>query len=543
MELHHVLEGDMEKTNPLNTVMIRWLRNNAGTVCLIFLLGLGAYLRLYKISEYMTFLGDEGRDMLVVKHMIVDHKFTLLGPTASVGGFFLGPIYYYFMLPFVWAWRLDPTGAAVMVALAGIATIYLIYRVGRDFYDEWVGLVAASLYAVSPVVIAYSRSSWNPNLVPLFSTWLMYLLWSFVVNKKYKNLFWIGVILGIGLQLHYLFLFLFPIVGVWFFMFGREKKLLTYYGLGIVGFLIGYGPFLAFEIRHGFPNTLSIIRFIGQGQDTGFVLSTFISTISDVSIRLFGRLLYRLPQPELWRNVPQSIKLLWEIGIKFSLYASIGVLIAYIGHVMRFPSASKSKVIFSWYLSSILLFLWLFIPLVLFGLYKKGIYDYYFGIFFALPFILVGILFRILGISRIGAIVSLLLFGFIFYFNWLGRPYINPPNNQLGQAKLIARAAYDKAGGKPFNFALLANFNSDHAYRFFFEVWGNTPVVIERDEVDPKRVSVTDQLVIICELPECKPLGHPLWEIAGFGRAEIAGEWPVSFVKIQRLVHYQEKKL
>jgi len=42
----------------------------------------------------MTFLGDEGRDVLIV-YNILHGKLTLLGPTASVGGFFLGPIYYY----------------------------------------------------------------------------------------------------------------------------------------------------------------------------------------------------------------------------------------------------------------------------------------------------------------------------------------------------------------------------------------------------------------------------------------------------------------
>src|SRR3989344_1677571 len=101
---------------------------------LFFILGVAAYLRIWHISDYMTFLGDEGRDMLVVKRMIVDGKWTLLGPTASVGGFFMGPIYYYFMLPFLWLWRLDPTGPAVMVALFGIATVYLVFRAGRDFF-------------------------------------------------------------------------------------------------------------------------------------------------------------------------------------------------------------------------------------------------------------------------------------------------------------------------------------------------------------------------------------------------------------------------
>lgn len=128
------------------TKLIQRITPHLPVIALCVILLLGAYLRLYRISEYMTFLGDEGRDMLVIKHMIVDHKFTLLGPTASVGGFFLGPVYYYFMLPFVWISGLNPAGAAVMVALFGIATIYVVYRLGRDVCDEWVGLTAASLY-------------------------------------------------------------------------------------------------------------------------------------------------------------------------------------------------------------------------------------------------------------------------------------------------------------------------------------------------------------------------------------------------------------
>lgn len=512
--------------------MIRFIRAHRTTIIVIGLLLLGAYLRLYKISQYMTFLGDEGRDMLVVKHMIVDHKFTLLGPTASVGGFFLGPIYYYFMVPFVWAWRMDPTGAAVMVALCGIGTIYLVYKVGTDFFDEWVGLIAAALYTVSPVVIAYSRSSWNPNLVPLFSTLAMFLCWQVIVQKRYHLLFWLGVSMGIGLQLHYLFLFLFPVVGVWFLLFGREKKLLRYYGAGLIGFLVGYGAFLAFEFRHGFPNTISIIRFLLQGEGTGLVFNTFFTTIYDVAYRLFGRLLFRLPQPEVWVNVGVFWQQAWIIGIKFSILASLVLLIVCI----------KRKYTAVAFYSAVMLLLWFSIPLLLFGFYQKGIYDYYFGIFFAIPFLLIGLLLRVLFTHRVGTYVGTCVLLGLLYFNWEGRPFQSPPNNQLAQAKLIARAALDKTNGKPFNFALLANFNSDHAYRYFFEIWGNAPVTIEREEIDPKRYTVTDQLIIVCDLPECKPLGHPLWEIAGFGRAEIAGQWPVSFVQVQRLVHYTEGK-
>src|SRR4030042_6037624 len=109
----------------------QYVIKNWWIVPLVTILLLAGYERLHNIAGYMTFLGDEGRDVLIVKRMLVDHKFTLLGPTASVGGFFLGPIYYYFMLPFLWLWHMDPVGPAIMVALFGIATTFIVYKFGK----------------------------------------------------------------------------------------------------------------------------------------------------------------------------------------------------------------------------------------------------------------------------------------------------------------------------------------------------------------------------------------------------------------------------
>ena len=116
----------MEKKTNIS-IFLNLIRSHLWWILLLLVIILGGYLRLWKIADYMTFLGDEGRDVLVVKRMLVDHKFTLLGPTASVGGFFLGPIYYYFMIPFLWLFNLNPVGPAVMVGLFGTATIALVY--------------------------------------------------------------------------------------------------------------------------------------------------------------------------------------------------------------------------------------------------------------------------------------------------------------------------------------------------------------------------------------------------------------------------------
>ncbi len=499
---------------------------------LFVILLVGAYLRVYKISEYMTFLGDEGRDVLVVKRMIVDGKFTLLGPTASVGGFFLGPIYYYFMLPFLWLWRLDPSGPAVMVAIFGIATIYIVYLAGKNFFNDWVGLIAAGLYAVSPLVIAYSRSSWNPNPVPFFSILLMYLLWRATFSKRLVVYGGIGIVLGIGLQLHYLFSFLFLVVAAYTLLFAKPESLLrTFVAVG-AGFILGYFPFLLFEVRHGFPNTQTVIRFLLTGKDTGFQFMTFVQNINDVTFRLFGRLLLRFPQPEWWYRYTVWQKWAWLTGTRLSIFMSV-VTVVFLLFQRRLDVRQRRALQ--------LLSVWFVTTIVLFGFYKRAIYDYYFGIVFPLPFLLIGLIFWLIARRNVfGKALTFFAVGGLVFFNWQGRPFLFPPNNQLSQAKNIAAIALSKTEGKPFNFALITGQNSDYAYRYFFEVWGRAPVTIENEINDPRRRTVTDQLIVICELPKsmCQPLGNSLWEIAGFGRAEIAGVWDASFITIYRLIHY-----
>lgn len=511
----------------MNTIIHSIARYKYVMIVAVILL-VGAYLRLYDIRGYMTFLGDEGRDMLVVKRMIVDHKFTLLGPTASVGGFFLGPIYYYFMLPFLWAWQLDPVGPSTMVALFGIATIGLVYVVGKKLFGAWPGIIAASLYALSPVVIAYSRSSWNPNLVPFFTLVLVYFLFRLAHEKKISSALWIGVMLGVGLQLHYLFLFLFVLVAVWYLLIIRRMHWIKILGLTALGFVIGYAPFLAFEVRHGFPNTQSIIRFLLAGKETGYEGSTFFVTIGDVVFRLFGRLMLRFPEKAAWPNFPS-----WQIPVWIALTRTIAF--SSIVYVML---AAIRKIRAQQHVSYVLLALWFLVPVMLFGFYQKGIYDYYFGIIFAVPFLMVGAVAGKLLEWKMSRWVIVAMWIGLLYFNWLGRPFVYPPNRQLDQAQAISAEALAHTDGKPFNFALVTRGNSDHAFRYFFEIWGRKPVTIENETIDPERKTVTDQLIVICEDPACQPLGNSLWEIAGFGRAQIAGSWDVPFVRIFKLVPY-----
>ncbi|OGH08399.1 MAG: hypothetical protein A2152_02820 [Candidatus Levybacteria bacterium RBG_16_35_6] len=499
-----------------------------------------AFLRLYRIGDYMTFLGDEGRDALIV-YNILHGKLTLLGPTASVGGFFLGPIYYYFMAVFTLLFNYNPIGPSIMVALFGIATVWLIYKVCKEFFNYKVGLVASFLYAISPIVISYSRSSWNPNPLPFFALLSLYVLYKAVKKNKWFLFVINGLILGIAVQLHYLTLFLIVIVLAYvlfarFFVLKKtfNKNLLRTlenYLFIIVGFVIGWLPFLAFEVRHGFPNIISIFNFIFSSGKTGAGAS-FFSNIYDVFFRIFGRFLFSFPPIEQLTNYNKNLLSFWQAVILIFALFSVYILTKKIWENKK----DKEEL-----LKYGLIAIWFFIGIILFGFYKKSIYEYYFGFMFPLPFILIAISLVSLSKVKFGKIISLVIFVGIILINIQGVPFRYIPNRQLNQAETIAQFVLDKSDNKPFNFALITGGNSDYAYRYFFTIWNHPPVTIEQPANDPQRRTVTGQLLVVCESLPCEPLGNSLWEIAGFGRAEIAGSWDVSVVKVYRLVPYSEK--
>jgi 4-amino-4-deoxy-L-arabinose transferase-like glycosyltransferase len=507
---------------------------------LISILILAAFFRIYRIGDYLTFLGDEGRDVLVV-YNILQGDFTLLGPTSSVGGFFLGPIYYYFMAPFLLLFNYNPVGPAVMVALFGVATVWLVYKVTGEIFGRKAAFFASLLYAISPLVVTYSRSSWNPNLMPFFTLFALFLLYKAQLNNKLKYFFGVGLIYGILMQLHYIeffvggMIFVYVLISQYFENKGLIESvvlLLKKYSSIALGFLLGISPYIIFEIRHGFVNTGNIIKFIFASPDVSGG-ENFFAIAYDVFFRVFARLIAAFPTTEHIQNYHDDVIQLWSIGVVLLAVVAIAFL------AFRFYRSFKERN--PKYQAYLFLIIWLLVGVLLFGFYKKPIYDYYFQFLFPLPFIIVGgLLAEIYSKNFTLKILSLLIFIALILVNLYSIPFKHEPNRQLNQMKSIAQFVVEKADGKPFNFALITGSNSDHAYRYFFTVWNQEPVTIENPTSDPERNSVTEQLFVVCESLPCEPLGHSLWEVAGFGRAEIAEKWNVSVVEVYKLVPYEE---
>ncbi|HSX18671.1 MAG TPA: glycosyltransferase family 39 protein [Candidatus Saccharimonadales bacterium] len=466
-----------------------------------------SFFRLWQIRNYQVFLGDEGRDMIVMRTMILEKRPTFLGPTASVGGFYLGPIYYWMAAPFLLISNYDPVGPSIMVAIIGIATVLLLYKFLKETLGFWSAIQTAFLYATAPLIVRYSRSSWNPNPLPFFALLMIYAIYRGIKNDKLLNFLFAGACFGIAIQLHYLAIMLIPVTALIVFVNTSFKKWPLIITLMFAGSLITFSPFLLFEIKHNFPNFKTIYEFVTRPTTHGFQTIHLVWKISN-----FGNILLE--------DISHLVATIWTKAVFWIL--SAGTLAA---AATNWRNKDK-KLIFTTgaiYFIAGLMFL---------RYYSGQIFDYYFGYMFPAPFIATAIIYYLLWQKKVLRIIPIFLTcAMLFVFTKNGF-YTNPPNKLINQTEQVADFVIEKSNNQPYNFGLLTDHNSDHAYRYFLDIKGHKPTELE--------TLVTDQLLVVCETKICAPLGYPSWEVAGFGPAEIDQQWELTEIGITvfKLTHW-----
>lgn len=498
----------------------RWVKSNKA---IVFIVLLALFLRLFRISSYMTFLGDEGRDALVWLRML-HGKFTLIGPQTSIGNMYLGPLYYYLMFPFYIL--MGTVGPSVGVALFAGATTFLLWLFGKEWFSKQVGLYAAFFYAISPVAIVLSRSSWNPNVMPFFSLLIIWGIWQFWQKEKYYWLAIEGVLLSFAVQSHYLGLLLFPVVGIFFLIKlisllrkkdRRWKKLCFYFLLlGGLFLIITFLPLIWFDLRHNFINSNAFLKFFSERQTT-------------VNLKVYKAIPQLWP---LWQTLITRLLIEKDQSWGFWLSLILGLSLLPYSIFTFFPRDIKVRD----RESSFLLLTWLAVGLIGMGLYKQHIYDHYFGFLFPAIFLFFGVFLDKLWRLRIyGEILARILFLLIILFSFAHTPLLRQPNFQMKRTAEISDKIILESGNKPFNLGLIAKQNYDAGYRYFLEKKGHKAL-----EIDAQRSgeTISEQLFVVCEEKECNPTTHPQAEIANFGWSKVDQEWEFPWgAKLFRLVH------
>jgi len=499
--------------------MIAWIKKYRVEFILILLvLAVAAFFRLYRISEYMMFLGDEGRDVMVVRRLLVNFDPIFVGPGTSVGNMYLGPLYYYLMAPALWIANYSPVGPAVQIALLGVITTLFVWYVSRLWTNKVSALLVSILYAVSPVVVFYSRSSWNPNIMPFFSLLTIFSLWKIWKEGKWKWTIVLALSLAFVSQSHYLGLLLLPTVGIFWLSsmikaWGKKetkKTAILYTTVALLIIILLSLPLALFDAKYNWRNIKSFETFMfSRGGDFAFRINIFLSKIWKV-----------------WEEI--NTRILASTDIFVGRVLSVGIL--FIGAFFaKRKLSSEFILVLSWIVFGVL-------GLVL---YKGEVYDHYLGFLYPAIFILFAMVLKNVfsyGKIKVVRFLPFLLTALLFILSIQHSAFKNEPNRQLQRTMAVAQKIKDEAGNNKYNIAVIASKNYEGAYQYFLEMWRTQLSII-----DPQRYeeTVANQLFVICEYEDqstCHPTSNPKAEVANYGWSKIDKEWNVWGLKLFKLV-------
>ncbi len=374
------------------------IRTHKLVIVLSIVMVVSSFLRLYRIHDTLQFLGDQGRDALIVRRMLIEHHPALIGPVTSVGNMYLGPFYYYFMLFPQMLICPNSTGPAVAVALVGIATVWLIYVVGRELIGKRAAVFAMALYAISPLVIQNVRFSWNPNIVPFFA---ILLLWAMRHVQKKKDSYWIviSLIVSILIQLHYITLALVAMAGLaWIGQVivqvrtrNIRKSFIVSTLLAALVFLASLFPLVAFDVRHVYMNSKAFASFF-TGGESHFTLSslplTLMQGIPAFAERVTGGLFYT--------------------GTAGMGIVILGIALVLVAKTKHKEARANIQLVFGSFLGS----------LAIVSLYHGTVYDHYLGFLFPLGALIIGYILDMVWKKPVGKILVLVVFVASAYFSW-----------------------------------------------------------------------------------------------------------------------------
>jgi len=468
---------------------------------LVVVVLVGIFLRFYRLEGFVTFLGDQGRDAIIIKRIITGEHFPAIGAPTSVGQVYLGPFYYYFIAPWLLLFKFQPIGLAFGVAVYSSFYLLVNYFIVKELFNKKIALISTIFLSFSSVLIDFSRFSWNPNLLPLFVLLTIYFAIKSLQTNKWHYFFLLGAFLSFSIQLHYLALFLIPAIGIIFLssLYKKSvKQLISQFHnflISVLSFIIFSSPLIIFDLRHNFLNSkLFLALFKSSGTSFASKINSFFDSFYYLNFYSFNIILN-----------------------KFFIY----VLLVFL-FIILFTLIKKS--------SNLKTFLLIFfITIVGMSLYNGPKHPHYFGILFPLYFVIISYFLASLNQSSFGKIMIVFFISGYIFLNFQKYYFLrNQPNNQIAHAEKVAQFLDKKIGKEKFNFAVQPDGDPEDAYLYFLELKGKVPL-------DRKKLEVGNEMFIVCG-NDCDLKNTKSWNINMFGKFEISSEWSVEGVRIYKLI-------
>ncbi len=233
-------------------------------------------VRFYHFAARAPFDWDQNRDYSAVASLAAG-KPTLIGPVArGDGGFHLGPLYYYLLLPGFILSHGNPASFVVTAMSIDLIALVAILWLLRPLAGSVVTLAVAGIWAVSPFTVDWARVSWNVALLPLWTV-LTLVAWSKLRQGSKWAFVALGAMFGVSWHIHASLVPLVPLLALTAIVrWPRDWKMYVF--AAAAAFLV-YSPLFFFDLRHVWFNSRLMFTTWTAGQ---IVHTPWATAINDV---------------------------------------------------------------------------------------------------------------------------------------------------------------------------------------------------------------------------------------------------------------------
>lgn len=216
----------------------------------MLILLLAAFLRLYRLPDMAGFNFDQEYAANFAYNVLRVYPVQLIGQPLSVEGLFMGPWYFYYLVPFFAFTNLEPSGGFIGSVIFSLLIISTYFWVGKKIFGTEAGLIAAFIRSILPIELGNDLAmapSYASELLILITWLLFYKYW--YGQTKYLPI--LGFVFGMYTSIHPI-LFPFYIVFLILLLIVRKLPDIRTLLFSIFAFLIPVSPLLLFEYFHKF---------------------------------------------------------------------------------------------------------------------------------------------------------------------------------------------------------------------------------------------------------------------------------------------------
>lgn len=280
------------------------------TITVTLIVVVAIFFRTHNLEGKLTFEWDQSRDFAAVEQMLRTGEVPLLGPIVrgDIGGFYLGPLYYYLITPLYYFSDGNPLSLGILSIGVDVVVILLLYHLLRDRVSKQAAVMACLIWAGSPLLIHDAYTPWNASLISVWVILFFSSLSSMITTQKFASKFWLIFLASLISNIH---LSLVPVAAALILLNMKHfiRLSLKQYLALLIALLLPLTTLIYSDLTHNFANLRLLKQFVLSVTDKSGSIWDITSLVLQKYGYTIGRLFIGLPLTYLGLGITGAVSL------------------------------------------------------------------------------------------------------------------------------------------------------------------------------------------------------------------------------------------